>query len=114
MSTTAQLGITELVLSQAGKEITINEAHWRLDAFVQSRIVDLDLSQPDGNETEGDLYYVAAPGTGLWTGHDAELAHYYNGSWHFYTLQIGMRFWITDEAVLKIWNGATWETVMTT
>jgi len=112
---TTRLAITELTVGQATKEITINENMWRLDALVQGIIQDRDLTAPDGSETEGDLFLLAGAGTGDWDGKDATyLAHYYNSSWHFYSLKEGMRFWVADEDVFVIYNGSTWETVTTT
>ncbi len=112
MSTT-NLVLTELSLGQASKEITLNEDLWKIDALTQGVIQDLDLTAPPAVPADGSLYLVATGGTGAWSGYDGKLAHYFNDSWHFYTLQTGWRFWIIDEAVLKIWNGATWETVTT-
>lgn len=119
MSTT-NLVLTELSLGQASKEITINENYWRLDALTQGILQDIGYSDSDdATTTEGYLYYVNGTGANDWAGHDGELAHYFNDSWHFYTLQTGMRFWVVADTgvasnTFQVWNGAAWQVITIT
>jgi len=119
MSDTTRLGITLLEVAQASKEITINEALWELDALTQGLLKDNTLTSPDGNETEGDLYYCAGVGGvgTAWENHDYELPHYYGGAWHFYELKIGMTFRVTGGNLITctgLGPPPTWGTITVT
>ena len=117
MATTTRLGTTLLEIAQATKEVTINEALWRIDALCGGVLKDITLTAPDGGEVEGDLYYCAGVGTGDWTGFDYDLPHYYNGAWVAYPLQIGMTFRVTGGNLITctgLGPPPTWGTITVT
>jgi len=92
---------------QAGY-LLYNEAMWKIDALVFSGVIDRDLTTPPESPSEGDVYIPATNSTGAWNGHDDDIAHYYNGSWHFYTPVEGWRIWLNDEDTLAVWDGSAW------
>ena len=111
MTDTANLGITQMVESQAGKTLTFNEAIWLLDAVTQSGIIDKDLTAPPGSPTAGDVYVPGPSSTGAWSGHDGKIAYYANTTWYFLTPKEGWMFWVNDENVRYIYTGAAWQAV---
>jgi hypothetical protein len=57
---------------------------------------------------EGDRYVVAVPASGVWAGHDNEIAEYVSSSWTYDTVAEGDAVWLEDEDKLVTWNGASW------
>jgi len=90
-------------------------------------VKDKDLTAPPGAPAEGDSYIVGAAATGLWDGHDDEIAewHAYEGvdaAWCFIPiaedgagngLNVGFRVYVVDETTDYEWNGTSWAKVMT-
>lgn len=110
MTTTPRLAVTELAASQAIPETTVNEMIRRLEQGANHFTVkDRDLATPPGSPADGDRYIVATSGTGAWSGHDGDIAYYQSSAWLFIDKLEGMAFWIEDENVLLIWNGATFD-----
>lgn len=84
-----------------------------LDALVQARVVDKDLTAPPGSPTAGSLYIVGAAPTGLWAGQAGKLALWQVGddlssAWLFITPKTGWRVYVIDEAVRYEYTGAAW------
>lgn len=100
-----------MTAAQSQKHVTFNEAILKLDAFSQSSIIDRDLTAPPGSESDGDLYIVGASATGSWSSQDGNLALYVNGDYVFITPVEGMAFWVDDEDIFIIYNGASWSEI---
>ena len=89
-----------------------------LDALVQARVLDKDLSAPPGSPVAGDLYIVAGSPTGAWASHATHLARY-NGStagppintWDFIIPKSGWEVWVVDESLKYRFNGSAWASV---
>lgn len=109
MADTPNLALPEISSSQSSKEVTHNEALRIIDGILQVGIIDKDLSTPPGSPSHGDVYIVGSSATGAWSGYDDYIAHYYNGSWYFYSPNEGWRVWVNDEDSIYIWTGSTWE-----
>lgn len=109
MTTTAHLNIALVEQNQSQKEVTVNEALVVMDAILNTGVIDKDLATPPGSPTAGDVYIVAASGTGDWSGNDGKIA-YYNQLWKFITPREGMVFWVNDENRLYSYDGAAWVT----
>lgn len=109
MATTSHLEITLLEQSQAQKEITINEALARIDAVLNTGVVDRDLASPPGSPAEGDAYIVAASPTGAWSGKAGQVA-YYDQIWRFIAPREGLTLWVNDENIHVVHNGTGWQT----
>lgn len=108
MATTSHIGITLLEQSQAQKEVTINEGFARIDAVLNSGIVDRDLATPPGSPATGDMYLVAGSPTGAWSGQAGKIA-YYDQVWYFLTPREGLTVWVNDENIHIVYNGSTWQ-----
>lgn len=98
--TTPKLQMPELVVGQAGKELTHNQALAVLDQLAQAVVVDKDLTAPPGSPANGSMYIVAAGATGAWAGQDGKLAYWLTtvASWTFITPADGWCLWVADEA----------------
>lgn len=105
---TVRLALPYIKASQSQKEVTHNAALNLIDGLVQPVVEDRDLTAPPGSPAEGDIYIVAASGTGDWAGEDGKLAHYVGGAWAFYAPAEGWRVWLKDEGVEARYTGSAW------
>lgn len=92
----------ELSVSQASKEITVNEQARRAEQGADYYVVaDKDLTAPPGSCADGACYIVGASATGTWSGQDDDLAiavgaNASNG-WYFIAPREGTRAYLQDE-----------------
>ncbi len=98
--TTPKLQMPELVVGQAGKELTHNQALAVLDQLAQAVVVDKDLASPPGSPANGSMYIVAVGATGAWLGQSGKLAYWLTtvAAWTFITPEDGWLVWVADEA----------------
>lgn len=113
--TTPKLQMPELVVGQAGKELTHNQAIAVLDQLAQAVVVDKDLAAPPGSPANGSMYIVATGATGAWAGHDGKLAYWLStvAAWTFITPADGWCLWVADEAVRYERKSGSWFVVAT-
>lgn len=107
MATTPHLSITLVEASQAQKEVTVNTALTRIDAVLNSGVVDKDLATPPVSPLAGDVYIVASPAIGAWIGKEKNLA-YFDQIWRFITPRTGLQMWVADENINYVFNGTNW------
>ncbi len=110
MTTTSHLSLTLVAQNQAQKEVTVNDALVRIDAVLNTGVIDKDLNTPPGSPANGDVYIVNTSPTGAWSGKAKQLAYYYQG-WYFIAPREGMLFWVNDENQLYVYNGSNWAAV---
>lgn len=81
---TAKYALPELVLSQASKEITHNEALNIID-ILMAKAVNSIVTAPPGSPANGDTVLVKATATGAFTGHETEIAYWLDAAaaWQF-------------------------------
>jgi hypothetical protein len=111
MADSPKLDITYLEEGQASAEVTVNDGTNRLDALVFLSIEDRNLTAPPGGENDGEVWLVAAGGTGTFLGHDGEFGIYSSG-YTFVAPSEGWVMWVKDEDVLLYYDGAAWKNVM--
>lgn len=107
MPSTPRLSMPYLASNQADGEINHNLSLNIVDALMNCRVVDRDLSAPPA-AAEGDVYIVAGSPTGAWSGKAGKLAIWYNSQWAFITPKEGFEVWIEDEQVKLRYAGASW------
>lgn len=107
MVDTPHLGIALLEQAQAQKEVTVNMALMRIDALLNSSVVDKDLTTPPATPEEGDVYIVPSGAGGAWSGHEKEVA-YFEQIWRFITPNEGLMLWVQDEDVFYVFDGSNW------
>ena len=105
---TETLGLAEIIESQSAKYATHNQALREIEGRtvrVKSRTT---TAQP-GSPAAGDTYILPTGATGTnWAGNDGKIAHYYGGSWKFWTPVEGVRVWVNDEDHRVVYNGSAW------
>jgi hypothetical protein len=107
---TPNLDLPYLVASQANKEAMHNQALIRLDALVQSVVVDKDLTAPPGSPTDGATYIPAATATGVWAGLENYVVTWFDelGLWVSVAPNEGWRVWVADEDLYYQYTGSLW------
>lgn len=109
--TTPKLALPELSTSQAGKEITHNQALAVLDQLVQLVVLDKDLSTPPGSPANGAAYIVAASPTGAWAGKAGQVAFWLASAaaWQFAIPVDGWTAWVSDESLRYERKAGVWQ-----
>lgn len=108
MSDTPRLGLPLLAAGQAQKHVTHNDALMRLDALVHLVVASRSQSVPPASPGETAAYIVPAGGSGVFAGHQDDLAIFEDGAWSFLDPRPGWQAWVTDEAEHHVWTGAQW------
>lgn len=105
--TSPNLQLPYLMPDQAQKHVTHNEALQRLDGLSQIILLDI-LAAPPASPAAGATYGVGTGATGVWFGHDGELALYQDGDWLFTKPRRGWVAWLENGARLSCFDGAAW------
>jgi Protein of unknown function (DUF2793) len=105
---TEKLGLEEINLSQAAKEISHNTALRQIEGRTIGALSRTTASPP-GSPDEGDVYIIPTSGaSGEWTGKEDQLAHFYGGVWNYWVPSCPVRLWISDDQVLVLFDGTDW------
>lgn len=114
MTVTPQTEVTQWAANQASPWLVHNESNRVWDAFAtKTTIEDRDLTAPPVNCDDGARYLVKATATGLWAGHDGELAIAFGtdaaNGWTFCTIaKTGNQIYVRDEALLIEYFSGNW------
>lgn len=104
------LNLVEIQQGQNQKEVTHNEALRQLEAKLV-RVLSRTTTAEPGSPGEGDTYIVPTGATGTdWSNKDGDVAHFFAGSWKFYTPEEGWRFWVNDEDIVVAYDGTQFVT----
>lgn len=95
--TTPILGLQELIASQTQPHVPINTALRVLEAVGQITVVGID-NDPPLSPADGDCYIIGGTPTGVWVGHETELAVLIGGGWTYLTPIGGWIAYVQDEA----------------
>lgn len=84
-----------------------------LDALVQARVLDKDLTAPPATPTSGALYIVGAAATGAWASQSGKLAIWTAGddvtaAWQFVSPKSGWLVFVVDESNYYRFDGSAW------
>lgn len=112
MAQTPHMALELLEQSQAQKEVTVNEALFRLDAILNSGAIDRGVNIPPTSPAEGDIYIIGASPTGLWAG-KANYVAYFHQLWRFIAPNAGLLLWVIDENAHYVYNGTSWIAAVT-
>jgi Protein of unknown function (DUF2793) len=106
---TARHKLPLLVVSQAQKEITHNEALVRVDALLHPVIVDELSAPPATSDLDiGKCWLVGASPIGEWSGKVGQIAIWIGGGWRFCVAVDGMRIRLQSAMTDHIRSGETW------
>lgn len=108
MSETPRLALPLLAAGQAQKHVTHNDALMRLDALVHLVVASRTQTVPPVMPGETAAYIVPADGSGVFAGHQDDLAIFEDGAWSFLAPRAGWQAWVTDEAEHHVWTGTQW------
>jgi len=106
--TSSNLKLPFILPSQAQKHVTHNEALQILDALVQLIPISSSRSEGPASAQEADIYIIANSATGVWSGHDHEIAVYRAKSWQFYPPRVGWRAYIPAQNMQIVYTGKNW------
>lgn len=108
MAETYQFSLPLVAAAQAQKHVTVNDALSRLDAVAQLRVVSTAVATPPGSPVDGQAYVVAAAATGVWAGHEGEVAVFLNGGWVFIVPLEGWSAWDEASGERLLFDGQDW------
>lgn len=106
--TSPRLKMPFLQPSQAQKHVTHNEALRQLDTIVQLSFDAMDATTPPPSPADGDTYAIGAAATGDWSGHDGEVATWFDAAWDFHLPQAGWIATLAGSPDLYVHDGAGW------
>lgn len=107
--TSPTLSLPYIQPAQAQKHVTHNEALRILDAVTQLSVISTTLTTPSGQTVSGDRYIVADAATGVWAGQEQNIAVQVDGSWQFFTPNIGWRADIASSGEQVRFDGTVWQ-----
>ncbi|MDO6586875.1 DUF2793 domain-containing protein [Salipiger sp. 1_MG-2023] len=105
---TPQLGLPCIQPSQAQKHVTHNEALRLLDTLVQMRLESFGAVTPPASPVSGESHALGTGATGVWTGHDNEIASWDGTAWTFLEPRAGWCAFGLAEAEMRTWSGSVW------
>jgi hypothetical protein len=108
MTDSPRAGLPLLATSQASKEITHNEALFRLEALCVGSALSATTTTPPTTPLEGDVYIVPTSSTGIWSSKANFVAHFYNSAWSYYAPSVGWHFLSLDDRKTRLWDGSSW------
>ena len=106
---TPKTGLRGVDAGQSGANVLYNESMNRIDSLVLN-IINARLDTPPGSPAEGETYVIGTSPTGVWIGHDNEIATYFSG-WLYTTPLEGVTVYNQGTNLLNIFNGSTWDLV---
>jgi hypothetical protein len=86
----------------------------KIDALLQGRTLDMDLTAPPGSPAAGDVHIIAASATGVWAGNDNQIAVWAAGddittpAWFYVSPRAGWRMFNADDGKWYQWSGTAW------
>ncbi len=101
-----------LVVAQAQKEMTHNEALLILDGLLHP-VVEAELSTPPtiAAETQhGKCWLIASTPSGVWQGKAAHIAYWTGTAWRYFPPMEGMRIRNKTLSICQIWTMGAWIT----
>jgi Protein of unknown function (DUF2793) len=98
-----------LVVAQAQKELTHNEAIARVDALLHPVVQGKVSAPPALNLADtGKCWLIASAGTGLWAGKADQIAIWGGGSWRYLNPAPAMRIRNIATDSDAVWSGSEW------
>jgi hypothetical protein len=109
MPETARHKLPLLAVSQAQKEITHNEALFRIDALLHA-VAQAEMASPPvlTDADVGKCWLVAGAPSGEWSGKSGQLAVWVGGSWRFCQPSEGMRLRMLAAGTDRVYSQSVW------
>ncbi|MBV7411080.1 DUF2793 domain-containing protein [Maritimibacter sp. DP1N21-5] len=106
--TTPRLDLPLIQPAQAQKHVTHNEGLRVLDVITQLTVEALDATTPPPTPAQGATFGIGNPATGLWSGHEGQIATWFDSAWDFLTPRAGWLAVVAGERAVKVHDGTTW------
>lgn len=108
-SVTPRFAMPNILVSQAHKEITHNEALVMIDILLHASVEQSASAPPSLDEADaGKCWLIAAPATGAWAGRENSIAGWNGSSWRFVEPIAGMRVWHKQYDVECRYSASGW------
>ena len=109
MEMTPRFGLPLLVAGQIQKELFHNEALALVDLLVAASVEPVPIAAPPASPANGTFYRVAeGAASGLFAGHEGELAGWTEGGWRFVVPVEGMRLTERGSGVELSYRAGGW------
>ena len=109
MTATQRLALPFISPGQAQKELFHNEALQTLDVLIAGAVEEAPRASPPAAPAIGSCYIVSSGATGIWTGHEGEVAAYTPGGWRYIAPVDGMTFDVRSSDVSAVHRNGGWE-----
>lgn len=107
---TPRFELPNIMVGQAHKEITHNEALVRIDALLHMSVVATATNPPILNVSDaGKSWIVGAGATGRWMGQDLAVATWSGADWDFFRPAEGMAVWDQGNSVELRYVDGIWQ-----
>jgi hypothetical protein len=105
---TPRHGLPLLVVGQAQKDVTHNEAVLALDLLLHSEVASRSVGTPPESPEPGTAWIVPEGAVGAWAGQAQRLAAWTHAGWRFLAPAAGQTAWVVAESRRVRWDGAQW------
>lgn len=109
MDKTNNLKIPYILMAQAQKHVTHNEALLMIDALMQMGVQSRAMSEPPADLADGARFIVPETAAGAWIGQHAKIAAWQDGGWRFYQPVEGWIAFCSDENRLLVFHEGAWQ-----
>lgn len=114
MGRTSNLKIPYILMAQAQKHVTHNEALLMIDALLQMSVQSREVSEPPAELADGTRFIVPEAAAGAWIGQHAKIAAWQDGGWRFYQPVEGWIAFCADENQLLVFHEEAWQILRST
>lgn len=105
---TPRLSLPLLHVSQAQKEMTLNEALTLIDLLLHGCVAGVAENVPPAAPAAGEGWIVGDAPTGAWTGKARHVAAMTDGGWRFAAPRDGMQLWWTGSETTVAFRRGAW------
>lgn len=80
-----------------------------LDTIVAAAVEEEPRNDPPTAPAAASCYIVGAAPTGLWLGHESELAAFSPAGWRFIAPTEGLQAWVKSTSIFAVYRSGVWE-----
>lgn len=108
-SNTPRLNMRRLLDGGATNVAILRDHFQRLSVLGNLTMKSISVNVQPSSPSEGDVYSLGAGPVGdAWEHYRNHLAYFTGGLWWYIPLSVGLRGYVQDEQVLRIFNGQSW------
>jgi hypothetical protein len=97
--------------SQAQKEVTVNEALFRIESVLNAGAVSKSIATRPDNPAPGAVYIIPDNPAWPWTGKTGQIAYWRDSFWSYIIPNRGLLLWVDDEKAHYIYANDGWARV---